>query len=122
MIKKKKYGKIIIIMFWSLMTRYGTNISRITLLTFILVLIIFPLAYYLCQYQIVVNWSGFSVDILYRFLECIKISVNAFFSVGTVPEIEGVFYILTLAETFYAYIALVIISTSIIGKLLSQKM
>lgn len=122
LIKNKKYGKLIVNKCWSLMTKYGTNISRIAVLTALLVLVIFPLAYYFCQYTFPVNWSELSVDVLYRFLDCIKISLNTFFSVGEVPNIDGVFYLFTLAETFYAYIALVIISTSIIGKLLTQKM
>ncbi len=121
LIKNKKYGKLLVNKCWSLLTKYGTNISRITLLTLFLVLIIFPLAYYLCQYPVTFNWSELSVDILYRFLDCIKISLSTFFSVGEVPNIGGVFFFFMLAETFYAYIALVIISTSIIGKLLSQK-
>jgi len=121
LIKNKKYGKFIINKLWSSMTKYGTAISRITVLTLILVLCVFPLSYYICQYGITFNWSEISIDILYNFLKCIKISLNTFFNLDTVPNIHGIFYVLTIVETFYAYIALVVISTSIIGNLLNQK-
>ena len=123
----KKYGHFILNKVWSSLTYYGTNISRITILSVLLVLVVFPSAYFLCQpvscdisYPLCIN-ALIDSNILQHFLNCINISLDIFFSINSPPEATGIFRILILIETFYAYVALVIISSSIIGKLLSQK-
>ena len=60
-------------------------------------------------------------DFFQTILHCVSISLDIFMGVNTPSEATGSFHFLILAETFYAYIAMVIISSSLIGKILSQK-
>lgn len=125
LLKKKKYGRFFINKIWSATTYYGTKITRIIILSLLLILVIFPFAYYMCQqYNYGTELVGsiiVSSDFLKNFLHCVSISLDIFMGVNTPTGATGLFHFLILAETFYAYVAMVIISSSLIGKILSQK-
>ena len=125
LLKKKKYGKFFINKIWSASTYYGTKISRITFLSLLLILVFFPFAFYMClQPDCATELIGSTTvqpDFFQTILHCVSISLDIFMGVNTPSEATGSFHFLILAETFYAYIAMVIISSSLIGKILSQK-
>lgn len=124
----KKYARYILNKIWSGSTQYGTNISRITILSIILVFLAFPIAYLLCQpvppdlAKLAFKEAVFSFDFWNHFFLCVVISLDAFFAINTPADATGLFHLLILIETFYAYVALVIISSGIISRLLSQRL
>lgn len=120
LLKTKERGKYLLSRVWSSLTQYGTNITGITILTLVLVFMIFPSLFYLCiHYPISLEIENISV-ICTRFIQCVVISLDVFTGIGTSQDSGWLFHILIICETLYAYVALVIVSSGLIGKLLTQ--
>ena len=120
--EKKHYSRFFLSKIWSISTKYGTNISRIVIVTIFLVFLVFPLIYFCCQYYKMEQTPLLSFESLYQFINCIEMSMDVFLNIGDVPITCRVSHFTVIIESFYAYITLVIISSSIISKLLSQKL
>ena len=120
LLTQKKYIKFIFNKIWSMLTKYGTGVTRIIISTILLVSFGFPILYFFLTNGIDIICKGETVSALKHFLVCIGTSFNAFLGIGSVPDIEGLFHIIVIVEAFYAYVVLIIISTNIIKNLIAQ--
>lgn len=108
MIKNKEILRYIVSKIWAFFTSYGTGVGKLVIITFLVVFIIFPVAYY-CAIK----------DL--HILDYIKISVNIFLGIEYIKPANLLFYITMIIEVIYSYMILVAISTHLIGKLLNDR-
>lgn len=120
LLSQKKYIKFSFNKMWSILTDYGTGVTRIVISTVLLVFLIFPIIYFFLTDGIDVIGRGEFVQTLKHFVVCVGTSFNVFLGIGSVPEIEGWFHVIVIVEAFYAYVVLIIISTNIIKKITAQ--
>ncbi len=123
-LKEKKYFKYMCSKIWWISTKYGTKISRIIILSLLLVLILFPMGYYLCDLSDAI--SLFDICSLDSFIDTklfknsIVTSLDVFFNINIPTKMSVAYHLITIFETFYAYIALIVISSGIISRILGE--
>ena len=120
LLSQKKYIKFAFNKVWSILTDYGTGVTRIVISTVLLVCLVFPIAYFFLTNGLDVICRGEFVQTLNHFVVCVVTSFNVFLGIGSVSEIEGWFHVIVIVEAFYAYVVLIIISTNIIKKIIAQ--
>lgn len=84
LLSQKKYIKFAFNKVWSILTDYGTGVTRIVISTVLLVCFVFPIAYFFLTDGLDVICRGEFVQTLNHFVVCVVTSFNVFLGIGSV--------------------------------------
>ena len=101
--EKKDYFNVLTLKFLGLFTDFNTNLKKITIMTLLMVLVVFPFTYHLA-------------DNSYSFSSAIFRSINTFLGIEAIVAGPNLLYVLSVLEVLFSYFVLVIISTFIVKK------